>query len=258
MKEYRTRELYGDFYENEHKDKPLLVVIGGSVAGIPTISKALLEYFQANFHVLVLAYFGIGDLPEHLQRIPLEYFIHAVDYFKSKLGLGDDQVLMIGSSKGGELVLLLISQYIHPGIAIACVPSCYVWQGIPDGLKSILFPRSSWTFKGKDLPFVRFRYNRKIISGIRGQEYLPCYEKSIQCNQNQQALIHLDHFKGSLLLLSAETDHFWPSKAMCAFLKDNPGNKIKHITLNINGHHFLQYQESGKEMMGFLNVQNLN
>ncbi len=59
MKEYRTRELYGDFYENENKSKPLLVVIGGSIAGIPTISKDLLE-FRANFHVLALAYFGVG------------------------------------------------------------------------------------------------------------------------------------------------------------------------------------------------------
>lgn len=85
-----------------------------------------------------------------------------------------------------------------------------------------------------------------------------CHEKSIQCNQNKQALIHLDSFKGNLLLLSAETDPFWPSKAMCAFLKDNACNKIKHITLNINGHHFLKYQESGEEMTAFLNAQNLN
>lgn len=258
MKEYRTRELFGDFYENENKNKPLLVVIGGSIAGIPTISKGLMEYFQTNFHVLVLAYFGVGDLPKHLQRIPLEYFIHAVNYFKRELNLCDDQIFMIGSSKGGELVLLLISEYLHPGAAIACVPSCYVWQGIPSGMKSTLFPKSSWTFEGKDVPFVRFRYNRKIISGIRRQEYLPCHEKSIQRNQNTQALIHLDHFKGSLLLLSAETDHFWPSKEMCAFLKDNHCNKIKHVTLNMKGHYFLEYQETGKEMIAFLNAQNLN
>ncbi len=172
--------------------------------------------------------------------------------------MDDDQVIMIGSSKGGELVLLLISEYIHPGIAIACVPSCYVLQGIPDGLKTILFPRSSWTIKGQDIPFVKFRYNMKIISDNRRQEYLACNEKSIQCNQNQQALIHLDSFKGSLLLLSAEMDHFWPSKAMCAFLKDNACNKIKHITLNMKGHYFLEYQESGKEMIAFLNAHNLN
>jgi BAAT / Acyl-CoA thioester hydrolase C terminal. len=255
MKEYRTKDLYADFYENGDRNKPLLVVIGGSIAGIPTISKDLREYFEANFHVLVLAYFGVGDLPKNLQRIPLEYFIHAVEYFKDTLQLTDEQVFMIGSSKGGELVLLLISGYIHPRAAIACVPSCYVWQGIPDGMRSILFSRSSWTFDGKDIPFVKFRYNQKIIKDLQNKVYLSCHEKSIQQNKNNEALIQVNNYQGQLLLLSAETDHFWPSKEMCNLMKQNGGNDIKHVTLNLEGHYFLQYEQSSKEIMAFLNHQ---
>ncbi len=249
--EIRNNELYADFYEND--DKPLLVVIGGSLAGIPTVSEDLLEYFKANYNVLILAYFGVGDLPEKLERIPLEYFINAIEYFKKKLKLGDDKVIIIGTSKGGELVLLLISEYIQPHTAIACVPSCYVWQGIPYGLRSILFPRSSWTFNGKDIPFVKFRYNRKIINDLKKQEYTSCHEKSIQLNKNKNAMIKVDNFKGNLLLLSAETDHFWPSKSMCEFIVKSNSHQMIHKVLDLEGHYLLQYELSGKEIINFLN-----
>jgi esterase/lipase len=253
MKEYRTKELYGDFYENGNK--PLLVVIAGSIAGIPTISKNLMEYFTANYNVLILAYFGVGDLPKQLERIPLEYFIQAVEYFKEMLKLADEQVFIIGSSKGGELVLLLISGYIHLHAAIACVPSCYVWQGIPGSLKSILFPKSSWTVGGKDIPYVKFRYNQKIIKDLQNKVYLSCHQKSIQLNKNSQALIQVNKYRGQLLLLSAETDCFWPSKKMCDWIIQKGGNNIKHIALNLEGHYFLQYEESGREIIDFLNQQ---
>jgi esterase/lipase len=250
--EYRNKELYGDFYENENK--PLIVIIGGSVAGIPTISYGLLEYLKSNYNVLVLAYHGIGDLPKNLERIPLEYFIHAINYFKNKLNLMDNDITVIGSSKGGELVLLLISEYyIHPHIAIVCVPSCYVWQGIPKNMLSILFPKSCWTFDNKDVPFVKYRYSKKIIKDIKNQEYSSCHEKSIRKNKNTNAIIKINNFKGKLLLLSAEVDHFWPSKEMCNFIEKNSNSNIKHVVLNLEGHYFLEYEESGKEIIAFLN-----
>lgn len=44
MQEYRSKEIYGDFYENE--DKPLVVLIGGSRPGLPApLSEDLLNYF---------------------------------------------------------------------------------------------------------------------------------------------------------------------------------------------------------------------
>jgi uncharacterized protein len=253
MMELRNKELYGDFYEN--KNMPLVVIIGGSIAGIPKISNDFLEYLQSKYSVLVLAYFGVGDLPKELVRIPLEYFINAIHYFKDKLQLTDNEVTVIGSSKGGELVLLLISEYIHPHAAIACVPSCYVWQGIPTNMQSILFPKSSWTIGNKEVPFVKFRYSKEIIKDIKNKEYSSCHEKSIVMNKNQQAIIDVNNYHGRLLLLSAETDHYWPSKAMCTLIEKNGNSNMKHVVLNLAGHYFLEYEQSGKEMIAFLNQQ---
>ena len=45
MQEYRTKELYGDFYENE--GKPLVVIIGGSRPGLPApLNQDFLERFS--------------------------------------------------------------------------------------------------------------------------------------------------------------------------------------------------------------------
>jgi uncharacterized protein len=83
LMEFRTKELYGDFYENENK--PLVVVLGGSKAGIPTIGKNLFNYLRLNYNVLLLVYFGVGNLPKTLERVPIEYFVNAINFIKKSL-----------------------------------------------------------------------------------------------------------------------------------------------------------------------------
>jgi uncharacterized protein len=255
MVTYRTKELYGDYYENRDKTKPLLVIVGGSKSGIPAIGNSLLDYFKLNFNVLVLAYFGVGQLPRNLEKIPLEYFINAINSFKEKLNITDNEVVLIGSSKGAELVLLLISQFINPSITIACVPGCYAFQAIPANIFSIIFPKSSWTIKNKEIPFVKFRYDKKIIQDIKNKIYLSCYERSIELNKNTKASININNYKGKLLLISAENDKYWPSKNMSNCLEKNGNrNNIRHIVLDIEGHYLLEYEKSGNEIMSYLKL----
>jgi uncharacterized protein len=253
MEAHRNKELYGDYYENRNKNKPLLVIIGGSKSGIPTIGDSLFDYFKLNYNVLVLAYFGVEKLPKNLERIPLEYFINAISYFKGKLNITDNGVVLVGSSKGGELVLLLISKSVNSSIAIACVPSCYVFQAIPNNIFSIMFPRSSWTIKNREIPFVKFRFNKEILRDIRNKIYLSCYEKSIELNKNARALINIDNYKGKLLLISAEIDQYWPSKEMCNRLAESGNrNNIQHIVLDVEGHYLLEYEKSSNEIIKYL------
>lgn len=95
MQEYRTKELYADFYENE--GKPLVVIIGGSRPGLPApLNKDFLERLKKDFQVLLLAYFGAGDLPESLECLPMEYFVNTVSAVKQEYGIGDREVIVIG------------------------------------------------------------------------------------------------------------------------------------------------------------------
>jgi hypothetical protein len=251
MQEYRSKEIYGDLYENG--SKPLAVVIGGSRAGIPSLGKNLFDYLSANYNLLLLAYFGVGDLPKTLERVPIEYFVNAVRLVQTKLKLDERQVVMIGNSKGAEIALIL-TKYLQSAITIACVPGCYVFQGLPVNFFSLMFPKSSWSFNHKDLPYIKFSVGKDISADIKNKIYTSCYERSIKKHFNKNALIDIGAYKGGILLLSAEHDKFWPSKKMSHILVENNRHQvdISHTVLDLEGHYFLQYEASSTEMIRYL------
>lgn len=74
-------------------------------------------------------------------------------------------------------------------------------------------------------------------------------------NRNENAIIKLNNYKGKLLLLSAEVDHYWPSKEMCTSIERNNNNNIKHVVLNLEAHQFLAYDTPSKEIIAFLTQQ---
>ena len=69
---------------------------------------------------------------------------------------------------------------------------------------------------------------------------------------DRKARIDLSQYKGKILLLSAEIDNFWPSKEMCRVIEKEPQIDVTHKVLDLKGHHFLEYDESIKEIIGFL------
>lgn len=259
MQEYRSKEIYGDLYENE--DKPLVVILGGSRAGLPTnLSEKLLEYLKNDYNVLLLAYFGVGDLPESLEMVPVEYFINAINFIKQKNKIANNQVIIIGQSKGGEVALLL-SNYIESAITIACVAGCYVFQGLPNDLFSLnkIEPKSSWSFNKQELPYIKFYYDQSVLNDAKNKNFCSCYEKSIEKNYNEDALININNYKGKILFLSAENDKYWPSKKMSNILIENSknNNNMTHISLNLEGHYFLNYEQSVNEIINYLKENKL-
>jgi esterase/lipase len=249
MVEFRSKELYADFYGNS--GKPLIVLIGGSQKGIAVIAPQLLDYLKEHYNVLVFAYFGVGDLPAYLEKIPLEYFIKGIDQVKIKYALQNQNVSIIGNSKGGEAALLL-TRFISPRVTIACVPSCYAWQGIPHGLLSVFFPRSSWTLNQKQIPFIRLKFDQQARQDIKNKIYYSSYKNAITPQANREAKIDLSQYSGKLLLLSAEVDNYWPSREMCNEIEQDAKIDVTHKILNLSGHHFLEYDESIKEIIDFL------
>lgn len=254
MQEYRTKELYGDFYENE--GKPLVVIIGGSRPGLPApLNKDYLERLKKDFQVLLLAYFGAGDLPESLECLPMEYFVNAVSAIKQEYGIGDREVIVIGQSKGGEAALLL-TNYMRSAVTIALVPSCYAFQGLPTEfiLESFTNRKSSWSFQGKELPYIKFYFDQEIVKEIMAGNYCTCYEASIEKNGNEDALIRVDGYTGKILLISEENDRYWPSRAMSEQLVKRSGNRenMRHISMKLDGHYLMNYEESAGEIVKYL------
>lgn len=254
MKKYRSNEIYADFYENGNK--PLVVLINGSKPGLPyPVNKQFLDSLKESYNVLLLAYFGVENLQKSLEEVPMEYFINAIDYIKNKINIDNDKIAIVGNSKGAEAALLL-TRYYNSRITIATVPSCYTFQGLPKDYHDIVKnPKSSWTYNNKEVPYIKFYINNEIIKNAMNEKYIQCYEKSIELNFNNDSVINVDNYKGNILLISAEHDPYWPSKKMSNILAENckTKGKIKHITLNLNGHYYLNYPESTEEILKFIN-----
>lgn len=254
MEQYRSKEIYADFYKNE--GKPLAVIMAGSLPGLPTnINDDLSNYLKENFNLLLLAYYGVEELPKSLEMVPIEYFINAVDCIKEKHNIPDDKVIIIGQSKGGEAALVL-TNYMKSAITIATVPSSYVFQGLPEDLFSInkVQPKSSWSFNNKELPYIKFSFDETSMYYAQNKNFCKCYETSIEKNFNPDALIDLNNYTGKVLLISSGTDSYWPSKNMCNTLIENSKNKdnINHVSLNLEEHCFLWYEESVREIISYL------
>jgi uncharacterized protein len=186
---------------------PVVVVVGGSEGGFITADAFGQFLPSAGIAVLGLAYFGTPDLPPAIDRIPIEYFINAIDYIGRQPFIDAERIGLVGGSKGGELALLLgsIDRRLHAICAI--VPSHVVWNSA----RAVDRASSSWTFHGQPLPFVPYKGPLTPESG----RLADLFELSLQNERAvKAAVIEVEKINGPLLLISAAHDEIWPSKQM--------------------------------------------
>ena len=208
--------LRANFYQACATRRRVIIYLGGSEGGMPFVSREerLQPLLDLGHPVLCLAYFGVDGLPPSLERIPLEYFERALDWLSRQPDIINEYAI-IGCSKGGELALLLASRYTQVKAVVASVPSHVVWQGIPNG-----FPRfplgSSWSYAGKNLPFVPIRFSPALIAGLMTSRFRKAYERALLNKKRvAQATIPVEKIGGPVLLISGREDTLWPSTPMC-------------------------------------------
>jgi dienelactone hydrolase len=136
--------------------RPAVVAFGGSEGGNSQVGVAA-TLAGHGYPALALAYFKAPGLPQELHDIPLEYFARAVRMLARMPGVDPRHLVVLGSSRGGELALLLASTFprlIHG--AIGLVPSDTVYPAPAANL-------NAWTLHGKGIPPQLIRVER--ISG---------------------------------------------------------------------------------------------
>lgn len=176
--------LVGKFYlPNAAENVPALIILGGSDGGMSTQMAALLA--SHGYATLALAYFGAPPLPSSLTEIPLEYFQTAIEWLQTQENVAADKIGIIGTSRGGELALLLGSTYPEIKVVVG-----YVGSGVVIGNHSTdsAGEKSAWTYLGEPIPFLN----------------------SAQDNL-AEATILVENIKGAVLLISGKDDQLWPS-----------------------------------------------
>jgi len=159
--------------------------------------------------VLGLAFFNAEGLPPLLQNIPLEYFATAVEWLKAQPGVDPTRIGVMGTSRGGELALLLGATYPAAfRVVVANVPSHVVWPGLSDDSDT-----PAWTLNGRPVAGVATRFtmaDREISSR----------ERFLRRLQDPAAVapaeIAVERIAGPVLLFSSKDDQLWPSDLSCA------------------------------------------
>ena len=152
--------LTGRYWTGPPRDRrPVAVLaVGGSEGGYGNAWQARL-LASHGYPVLQLAYFArAGASRSELRAIPLEYLERALEWLHTRPGV--KAVVMIGTSRGGELALLVGSTYpaLVQGVA-AYVPFDAVVPG-------------SWTRRGESIPPASNPDPRIPVERIRGPVFL--------------------------------------------------------------------------------------
>ena len=193
---------------------PAVVVLNGSDGGLQRDTAALLA--GHGYCTLAVAYFGIGSLPKYLGDIPVETVVRAVTALRSMPEVDKNRIGVIGFSKGAELALLSASHLSSLKSVVAYAPSSVVFAGItPQKVKE-----SSWTLRGKPLPFadgpIPAALSQRIDKAFASNqpvEYAPWYLAKMR-GAVADASIPVELIRGPVMLIAGGDDRLWPSSVM--------------------------------------------
>jgi len=191
---------------------PTVLVLGGSGGGFPDRPAAL--FASHGFAAVSLAYFGVEGLPPELRRIPLEYFESALEWIREHPLLNAERLAVSGTSRGGELALLLASRYREIRSVVAYVPSSLVWGAISrSGDDGSIDDFAAWTAGNRTVPYAGWVRNDAVAPDEHGVIRLePAYlEYASVTERAGPAVIPVERIEGPVLLISGTHDALWPS-----------------------------------------------
>ncbi|GAA0562267.1 acyl-CoA thioester hydrolase/BAAT C-terminal domain-containing protein [Rheinheimera aquimaris] len=222
----------GHYYPTTSTEPQVAVlVLGGAEGGLP--EQLAQPVVDAGYPTLALAYFNADGLPPELEKIPLEYFAKAKTWLQSQPNVKQEQLMIVGWSKGAELALLLASKDQQVSKVVAIAPSSVVWAGILKDWTKV--PASSWTEQGQELTHVPFNPSGPV-EGLRD-----LYSQSLANRvDGGHADIAVTNIKGKVVLLSGENDEIWPAPQMatevCEKMNARHENQCEHLYYEGLGH----------------------
>ena len=231
----RERGLVGmAYYPAEPGPRPAMIVLPGSQGGLPGPAGHAGGLASRGYVVLALAYFNAEGLPPLLQNIPLEYFATAVEWLKAQPAVDAARIGVLGTSRGGELALLLGATY-PPAfrVVVANVPSGVVWPGLSNDAET-----PAWTLDGKPLVSVPGHFTAADLKLSGRDRFL---RRMRDADAVRRAEIPVERIRSPLLMFSGKDDQLWPSdvfaERVVARLKEHKFTyPVEHYSYGNAGH----------------------
>jgi dienelactone hydrolase len=227
--------------------QPAVIILPGSLGGIPAPGQHAGGLASRGYVALALGYFAAEGLPETLSNIPLEYFAAAIDWLKSRPEVDSTRIAVLGTSRGGELALLLGATFPALRAVIANVPSHVVWPNMMGDSASA----PAWTFGGKAIPGMPQRAYPDVAARIARcasaancpglltvHNFLARLEDKDAAARSE---IPVERINGPVLLLSGREDSLWPSAMMATRVEERLKKRnfrfpVEHYSYENAGH----------------------
>jgi uncharacterized protein len=202
-------ELQGRLVRPESPNGWGIVVLAGS-SGRTDVARARL-FADAGFIALALRWFGGEGQAPGICEIPLEIFFSATSRLLQE---GAKHIAYIGASKGAEAALLVATLDPRIDLVMALSPTSVVWANSGVGRDGLALPlRSSWTYQGEPLPFVRYDLSAPIVMVDGPPWYRSYVEQSLitYSGDIEAATIHVEAARADIILVAGSADALWPS-----------------------------------------------
>lgn len=223
-------------YLSDSARQPLIVAFGGGSGGNDWERNYLKdkreEFLARGFAVLAIGYFKTHQSPDALDRISLNAIADTILQIASRHPQIDtSRMILMGASKGGELVLNLASRFPEFKGVIALSTSHVSFPAI-----TISANTSSWQFNNEEVPYVPAPF-ATIAPALRGDLYGAFALMLEDENAVARAEIEVEKINGPILILSGTQDDQWPATKMSQKITNRLSEKgFKH-----NYKHFALY-----------------
>lgn len=249
----KVEHIEGDYLNGFHlkpenkKHKGFVVTFGGS-EGSPGYYAAE-PLAKEGYEVLSLFFFGMNNQKEELVEVPLEFFQEVLTYIDDQNGetkIEEENITVLGSSKGAELGLNLASHYSEIDHLVLYAPTAWNYMGL--SFKDYTKMNSSWTWQGQPLDFIDVQkgdpkagFNLFLDFLLkRPVQYRPGYESAAKSDPNAEAArIKVENTKADILIFAGKEDMMWQSDVSAEVIRSARPEKTEVHVFDGAGHLFL-------------------
>lgn len=232
--------LVGKLFEhNDGVARPGVLVVGGSGGALGWAEEMAALLSARGYTTLALAYFAMPGLPATLDRIPLEYFGSALQWFAGQPSVQAKRLGVVGASRGGELALLLGANFGQLRCVVAYVPSGVAWDAYPSS------GHSAWTLAGKELAHAapdEAQWDAAVAEGRADPNEFGWYRFALRESAvRERASIRVEQIQGPVLLISGMADGLWPSTELADLAvqrawREKFAHRMEHLAYPEAGH----------------------
>jgi len=253
LRDIREPGVVGLFARGRSAERqPAIIVLGGSEGGLDTARWAAPLLASQGYSVLGLAYFQGGEpaltaLRPNLEHIPLEVLVAARRWLASQPGVDASRIAVVGVSKGAEMALLAGATFPWVSVVGAFAPSHVVWEGIPTDDQPDRSAGSSWTYRGRPLPYVRWskaaeRRGNLVRTATGSSRLTEVHLESLAeyATDVAAATIPIDRSRAAVFIAAGSDDGMWPSAYATERLRERLARRgpelVSHIETQATGH----------------------